>query len=129
MLEKGIKGRQEDVVTMEQTASHIGSGTVRVLATPMMIALMERTSRLSVKPYLAQGQETVGTHVNVSHVSATPVGMKVWCECELIDIDRRRLVFKVAVYDEKGLVGEGTHERFIIDVARFQAKTEDKKEV
>lgn len=129
MLEKGIKGRQEDVVTMEQTASHIGSGTVRVLATPMMIALMERTSRLSVKPYLAQGQETVGTHVNVSHVSATPVGMKVWCDCELIDIDRRRLVFKVAVYDEKGLVGEGTHERFIIDVARFQAKTEDKKEV
>ena len=129
MLEKGIKGRQEDVVTMEQTASHIGSGTVRVLATPMMIALMERTSRLSVKPYLAQGQETVGTHVNVSHVSATPVGMKVWCDCELIDIDRRRLVFKVSDYDEKGLVGEGTHERFIIDVARFQAKTVDKKEV
>lgn len=128
MLEKGIKGRQEDVVTMELTASHIGSGTVRVLATPMMIALMERTSRLSVRPYLAQGQETVGTHVDVSHVSATPVGMKVWCECELIEIDRRRLVFKVAVYDEKGLVGEGTHERFIIDVARFQAKTEDKKE-
>lgn len=126
ILEKGIKGRQEDVVTMELTASHIGSGSVRVLATPMMIALMERTCRLSVKPCLEEGQETVGTHVNVSHVSATPVGMKVWCECELIEIDRRRLVFKVGAYDEKGLVGEGTHERFIIDVARFQAKTEDK---
>lgn len=126
ILEKGIKGRQEDVVTMELTASHIGSGSVRVLATPMMIALMERTCRLSVKPCLEEGQETVGTHVNVSHVSATPVGMKVWCECELIEIDRRRLVFKVGTYDEKGLVGEGTHERFIIDVARFQAKTEDK---
>ena len=119
MIELGIKGRQEEIVTEELTASHIGSGTVRVFATPMMIALMERTSRLSVKPYLEEGQETVGTKVNVSHVSSTPVGLKV-------EIDRRRIVFKVAAYDEKGLIGEGTHERFVIDVAKFQAKTEEK---
>lgn len=124
MLETGIKGRIEDVVREETTAGHIGSGAVRVFATPMMIALMERTCRTSVKPYLDESQETVGTHVNVSHVSATPVGMKVRCESELIEIDRRRLVFKVAAYDEKGLIGEGLHERFVIDVERFKAKVD-----
>ncbi len=127
MIEIGIKGRQEEIVTMELTASHIGSGTVRVFATPMMIALMEKTCRICVKPYLDEGQETVGTRVDVAHLSSTPVGMKVWCECELSEIDRRRLVFKVSAYDEKGIIGEGTHERFIIDVAKFQEKTENKK--
>lgn len=127
MLELGIKGRQEEIVTENLTASHIGSGTVRVFATPMMIALMEHTSQVSVKPYLEEGQETVGTRVDVSHISSTPIGLKVWCESEVIEIDRRRIVFKVAAYDEKGLIGEGTHERFVIDVAKFQAKTEEKR--
>jgi predicted thioesterase len=127
MIEIGIKGRQEEIVTLELTASHIGSGTVRVFATPMMIALMEKTCRICVKPYLDEGQETVGTRVDVAHLSSTPVGMTVWCECELVQIDRRRLVFKVTAYDEKGIIGEGTHERFIIDVAKFQEKTESKK--
>ena len=86
MLELGIKGRRELIVGTEHTAKHIGSGTVLVLATPMMIALMETTSRMSVKPYLEEGQETVGTHVDVSHDSAVPVGNKVWCESEVIDI-------------------------------------------
>lgn len=126
MLEVGIKGRQEMVVTEELTAGHIGSGTVRVLATPMMVSLMERTSRLSVKPFLEEGQETVGTRVNVSHVAATPVGMKVWCESTLTEVDRRRLVFGVRVFDECGLVGEGEHERFIIDEKKFQEKTDAK---
>ncbi len=122
MIEKGIKGRLEMKVTEDVTASHIGSGTVRVLATPMMIALMERTSRISVKPYIGEGQETVGTHVNVSHVSAVPVGGDVWCETEVVDVDRRRVTFKVAVYSDKGLVGEGLHERFVIDVDHFASK-------
>lgn len=126
MIEKGIKGSCEETVTPELTASHIGSGAVRVFATPMMVALMERTCRMSVKPYLEVGQETVGTRVDVSHVAATPVGMTVRCECELIDIDRRRLTFRVAAYDRAGLIGEGTHERFIIDVDRFQARAEAK---
>ncbi len=126
MLEVGIKGRQEMVVTEELTAGHIGSGTVRVLATPMMVSLMERTSRLSVKPFLEEGQETVGTRVNVSHVAATPVGMKVWCESTLTEADRRRLVFRVRVFDECGPVGEGEHERFIIDEKKFQEKTDAK---
>ena len=129
MIETGIKGREEVIVQEDLTAKHIGSGTVLVLATPMMIALMEKTCRLSVKPYLEPGQETVGTHVDVSHSSATPIGMKVWCESEVIDIDRRRITFKVAVYDESGLVGQGTHERFIIDEKKFGDKMEAKKHI
>ncbi len=126
MLEIGLKGSLTETVSESLTASHIGSGTVRVLATPMMIALMEMCSMKTVKPYLEEGQDTVGTHVNVSHVSATPVGMEVRFECELIEIDRRRLAFKVAAYDQRGLIGEGTHERFIIDVAKFSAKVSSK---
>ena len=106
-------------MSKELTAKHIGSGTVLVFATPMMIALMEKTSQMSVKPYLEAGQETVGTHVDVSHDSAVPVGRKVWCESEVIDVDRRKITFKVAVYDDNGIVGQGTHERFIIDVKKF----------
>lgn len=122
MVEIGIKGRQELVVSKELTAKHIGSGAVLVFATPMMISLMEKTSQMSVKPYLEAGQETVGTHVDVSHDSAVPVGRKVWCESEVIDIDRRKITFKVAVYDANGIVGQGTHERFIIDVKKFSEK-------
>ena len=122
MVEIGIKGRQELVVSKELTAKHIGSGAVLVFATPMMISLMEKTSQMSVKPFLEAGQETVGTHVDVSHDSAVPVGRKVWCESEVIDVDRRKITFKVAVYDDNGIVGQGTHERFIIDVKKFSEK-------
>ena len=109
-------------MSKELTAKHIGSGAVLVFATPMMISLMEKTSQMSVKPYLEAGQETVGTHVDVSHDSAVPVGRKVWCESEVIDVDRRKITFKVAVYDDNGIVGQGTHERFIIDVKKFSEK-------
>lgn len=127
MIEKGIKGHGEETVTESLTAAHVGSGKSRVFATPMMIVLMERTCRESVEAYLGAGQETVGTHVDVSHVSATPVGMKVWCDSELVDVDRRRLTFKVTAHDEAGLVGEGVHERFVIDEERFLLKAESKK--
>lgn len=126
MLEPGLKGRQESVVTEDLLANNIGSGLVKVYATAMMIALIEKAAVYSVEPYLEEGQGTVGTHVNVSHCSATPLGMKVWAETELIEIDRRKLVFKVAAYDERGLIGEGLHERFIIDNERFQAKADSK---
>ncbi len=83
---------------------------------------------MSVTPYLEEGPETVGTHVDVSHVAATPLGMSVHCESELVEIDRRRLVFRVSVSDAAGLVGEGTHERFIIDEEKFGAKARERKE-
>lgn len=126
MIELGTKGHFEQVVTDEVCADKIGSGLVKVFATPMMIALMEQTCNESVVPQLEAGQGTVGTHIDVSHCAATPVGMRVWCDSELIEIDRRRLVFKVSAYDERGLIGEGTHERFVIDTAKFQAKVNEK---
>ncbi|MBR1784088.1 MAG: thioesterase family protein [Bacteroidales bacterium] len=104
------------------SASSVGSGLVDVFATPMMIALMERTCNESVLPFLEEGQGTVGTLVSVSHSAATPVGMRVWCDSELVEVDRRRLVFDVKAYDEAGLIGEGRHERFVIDAARFEQK-------
>lgn len=121
-MEIGIKGREEITVTKEVTAARIGSGLVEVFATPMMIALMENTCAQSVLPHLQASESTVGTHVNVSHCAATPVGMKVYCESELIEVERRKLTFKVAAYDERGLIGEGVHERFVIDNEKFQAK-------
>jgi predicted thioesterase len=122
MVEIGIKGRLEETVTPEMSAARVGSGLVDVFATPMMIALIEKTCNESVLPYLEEGQGTVGTLVNVAHSAATPIGMRVWCESELVEVDRRRLVFKVKAFDECGPIGEGSHERFIIDTAKFAAK-------
>ncbi|MBR3487776.1 MAG: thioesterase family protein [Bacteroidales bacterium] len=126
MIAIGLKGHLEQTVTEEVTADRIGSGLVKVFATPMMIALIEQTCNESVVPYLDEWQGTVGIHVDVSHCAATPVGMRVWCDSELVEVDRRRLVFDVMAYDECGLIGEGRHERFIIDSAKFQAKIDAK---
>ena len=127
MIETGIKGRQETIVTEENSAKAVGSGTLLVFATPAMIALIEETAWKSVASFLEEGEGTVGTKLDVAHISATPVGMKVWCETELTEVDRRRLVFTVAVYDEKGKIGEGTHERFVISNERFMEKANAKK--
>ena len=126
MLEVGLLGKQEIVVTEEQTAKVYGSGSLRVFGTPAMIALMENTALKSVAPYIGEGNGTVGTQLNVKHVAATPVGMKVSCETKLVEVDGRRLVFEVKAYDECGLIGEGTHERFIVAEEKFQAKTDGK---
>lgn len=122
MLETGIKGKEELTVTEEITAKVVGSGGLEVFATPMMIALSEKTALTSIMPYLEEGQSTVGTKVDIAHIAATPVGMKVTCETELIEIDRRRLVFSVNVYDEIEKIAEGTHERFIVDNEKFISK-------
>ena len=128
MIEKGILGHREQMVTPDLTADRIGSGLVQVFATPMLVALMEQTCNESVTPLLEAGQGTVGTHIDISHSAATPVGMKVWCDSELVEVDRRRLVFTVKAFDECGPIGEGHHERFIIDSAKFQAKIDAKKQ-
>jgi predicted thioesterase len=126
MLETGIKGKKEITVTQDKTAKAMGSGLLDVYATPAMIALMENTAFESVAPYLEPGSGSVGTALNVKHVSATPVGMKVTCETELIKVDGRALTFSVKAYDEAGLIGEGEHERFIIYEEKFQAKADAK---
>ena len=126
MLREGLKGTKEVIVTKELSAQSVGSGLLPVYATPSMIALMENTAFESVAQYLEEGCGTVGTSLNVKHVAATPIGMKVTCESELIKVDGRALTFSVKAYDECGLIGEGMHERFIITEDKFMAKTNDK---
>ncbi len=126
MLEAGIKGEQKVEVVYENTATAVGSGVLKVFATPCMLALMEKTACDSIIPYLDEGWGSVGTEVNIKHVSATPIGMTVRCESELIEVDGRRLVFTVKAYDEAGLIGEGTHERFVVNNEKFQSKTDSK---
>ena len=128
MLDVGVKGSSTVIVDEGNTALVIGSGTLRVFATPAMIALVESTASRSVAPFLDEGSSTVGTHLDVAHTSATPVGMEVVCETELIEVDRRRLVFSVVVRDAAGEIGSGTHERFIVDNAKFMSKAESKLE-
>ncbi len=125
-LEIGIKGSSSCTVTLNDTAKALGSGGLDVLSTPKLIALMENAALLSVRPYLEEGSDTVGTLLNVKHLAATPVGMTVQAEAELIEIDRRRLVFSVKAWDEVELVGEGTHERFIVDMEKFTNKCNSK---
>lgn len=126
-MEIGIKGRAEDTVSEKNVASKIGSGVVDVYATPCLIGLMEEAAQTSVAPFLGEGMTTVGTKLNVSHDAATPVGMKVWAESELIEEDGRRLVFSVKAYDECGLIGQGEHERFVVKLDRFMEKAGAKK--
>ena len=127
MLETGIQGRAETLVSKENTAASMGSGNLEVFATPCMVALMEEASQRSVAPFLGEGESTVGTKLCVSHDAATPVGMKVWAESTLTEIDGRRLVFEVRAFDACGPIGQGTDERFIILRQRFLEKVEAKK--
>ena len=126
MLEKGVRNRKEEAVTLEKSASAVGSGLLDVYATPSMIALMEGCCHESVGPFLEEGTGTVGISLNIKHVAATPVGMKVYCESELTEVKGRVLTFRVEVYDEKGLIGEGIHERCIVQNDKFQKKADAK---
>ena len=128
MLEVGIRGQKETIVTKQNTAAGIGSGSLEVFSTPVMILLMEESCFMSVSDKLDEGFTTVGISVDVKHLSATPLGMKVEIKSELIKIDGRALTFKVEAYDEKGLIGEGIHKRFIVNNDKFQAKTDSKSE-
>jgi predicted thioesterase len=125
-LQPGLHGQLERVVGPTDTAAHFGSGGVQVLATPVMIGLMEYAAVAALENLLPPTAQTVGVHVDVRHLAATPVGMKVTAHAELLKVDGRKLTFRVWVEDEKEKVGEGTHERAIIDVARFLAKVQAK---
>ena len=126
MIEVGIIGEAKDIVSENNIAKTLRSGELNVYATPSMIALMEEAAYKSIQSELEQGKGSVGTLMNVKHLSSTPVGMEVTANSELIEIDRRRLVFKVEAFDEGGKIGEGIHERFIIDNEDFQKKTDNK---
>jgi predicted thioesterase len=114
------------VVNAEVAVGFMGTEESRVFGTPYMIAWMERTCRNAVMPFLDAGYDTVGTHVNVYHLAATPMGMQVNFRAEVTSIEDRRVNFKVEAYDEQEKIGEGTHERFIINVARFGTRVQAK---
>ena len=126
MLEPGITNSVKLTVTEQLTAMAAGSGSLRVFGTPFMIALIEQTAFKSVQPFLDEGQGTVGTLVNVEHLAPTPVGMEVECRTKLEEVDGRRLVFSAEVFDKCGLVGKGTHQRFIVGEEKFQTKADAK---
>ena len=126
MLKVGITGKQTVCVTEKMTARAMGSGELPVLATPEMIALMENTAYRSVKPCLEAGQGTVGTLMQVKHMSATPVGLEITIETKLVEVDRKRLVFEVKAFDCADCIGAGIHERFIIGNEQFLEKANRK---
>jgi len=126
MVEIGKKYIFETVVREEDTAKAFGSGELAVLATPRMIALMEEASYKCIADDIDDGSSTVGTFLEIKHLAATPVGMKVRVESEVTDVDGRKIVYSVRAYDEAGIIGEGKHERFIIFSEKFVAKTYSK---
>lgn len=126
MIKIGIIGEVKDIVNENNIAKTLRSGELRVYATPAMVALMEEAAYKSIQSELEDGKGIVGTVMNIKHIDSTPIGMEVTAKSELIEVDRRRLVFKVEAFDERGKIGEGIHERFIIDNEKFQIKTDNK---
>lgn len=125
-LSAGLSGSAEILVGTRDTAPHVGSGKVKVLATPVMVGLMEEASLNAVEGLLPPGHQSVGTRLDITHVAATPVGMRVRAGAEVVRVDGRRLTFRVWADDEKERIGEGMHERIVIDVARFDARAQAK---
>ena len=125
-VEIGMRGRAVAVVTEEDTAQAQGSGLVPVFSTPRMIALMEQAAVNAVQSFLLPGRTTVGTRLDVTHDAATPIGLKVWAEAELVKVEGRKLTFAVSAYDEREKIGGGVHERFIIKPEKFLARAQGK---
>jgi fluoroacetyl-CoA thioesterase len=122
----GLVGQSEIVVHEQNTARHLGSGNVAVLATPEMVRLMEKAAVAAVDHLLPEGRRTVGAEVNVRHLAATPVGMRVRVQAELIAVEGRKLTFRVEAFDEVEKIGGGEHRRVIIDLERFKERVEAK---
>lgn len=125
-LTVGLKGEAHTVVVHENTAANYATGAVEVFATPAMIGLMEEASFVAISEAMEEGQTSVGILVNVRHLAATPLGQKVRAEAEVIEVDGKRIVFKVAAYDEQEKIGEGTHERFLVNFQRFIERVSSK---
>jgi len=125
-LSIGLQAKVELTVEQKDTAEAFGSGGVKVFATPLMIGIMENAALRAVDPLLPEGFATVGTHLDVKHLAATPIGMKANAVAELIEVDGKRLVFKVEAFDEVEKIGEGLHERYIIQMDKFLSKVNKK---
>jgi predicted thioesterase len=126
MLTPGLVGESHATVDGSMLASAVGSGALEVFSTPSMVGLMENAARRAVESLLPPGQITVGTRLDIRHVAATPVGVAVRAHDELVEVDGRKLIFSVAAYDAQEKIGEGTHERSVVDPARLLARANAK---
>ena len=122
----GITGTKQWTVSNGHLASSWGSGLMDVLATPVLVGFCEEVARQSVDPLLPAGQQTVGTKVTIEHLAATPIGMKVTVQSELVEVDGRRLVFAIEAHDERELIARCEHQRFVIDEQRFVTRITEK---
>lgn len=122
----GMKGKVESFVEREDTAQEVGSGSLLVYATPCMVALMEGAACEAIAEALPEGKTSVGTELNISHLSATPVGLEVYAEAEVTEVSGNTVTFQLTAYDEAGKIGEGTHKRAIITAQRFLEKVYSK---
>ena len=125
-LSPGLKGEAKLVVAEQHTAPRVGSGRVHVLATPVMINLIEAAALAAVEHLLPEGYQSLGTHLDVHHVAATPVGMRVRATAEVVKSENRTVYFRVEARDEKDLIGHGTHERVVVNVAKFDQRVQRK---
>jgi predicted thioesterase len=125
-LHAGLTGSAEIIVSEAHTAPRIGSGQVAVLATPVMINVMEAAALAAIERLLPQGHQSLGTHLNVGHYAATPVGMRLRASAEVTKIDGRNVEFRVEAFDDKERVGDGTHTRVVVNVARFDQRVQKK---
>jgi predicted thioesterase len=125
-LKAGLTGTAEIVVGTRDTAPHVGSGKIGVLATPIMVNLMEAAALQAVERFMPPGHQTVGTHLDVKHFAATPVGLRVRAHAELVKVEGRTLTLKIRAEDERETIGEGVHERLIINVERFDRRMQEK---
>ena len=121
-MEVGLKYESTVVVSQSNTAATMGSGDMDVFATPAMVALMENAAMLAVAAHLPEGSATVGTQMNTSHIKASPLGATITASAELTEVEGRKLTFVVKAWDEKGVIGEGVHTRFVVDRERFLSK-------
>ncbi|MEM9371033.1 MAG: thioesterase family protein [Pseudomonadota bacterium] len=121
-LTPGITGTAEMIVGTNDTAPRVGSGVIPVLATPMMINLMEEAALACVEHLLPQGKQSLGTHLDISHIAATPTGMRATAIAELVEVDGRHLLFRISAHDEQDLIGQGDHRRVIVTAASFQER-------
>ena len=122
MLEIGLKYESVVEVTSANSAMTMGSGDMDVFATPSMVALMENAAMMAVASALPEGSATVGTQINTSHIKASPIGATITASAELTEVEGRKLTFAVKAWDEKGVIGEGVHTRFVVDRERFISK-------
>lgn len=125
-LEPGLTGTAALTVGEEHTAPRIGSGRIHVLATPVMINLMEAAALAAVEHLLPEGHQSLGTHLDISHIAATPVGMRVRAEAHLVEVSGNKLAFRVAAHDDADMIGEGSHRRVVVDVNRFDRRVQQK---